>query len=112
MALDAPQKWSKIGKLCQNPPFIISIFPVLVTFTTPITAVVKKYRFLMRKFLNNLENDKVAKLCSAAESDEKLFWKLLKGQRPSCQISAFLVKDKLITDKNLIREMWVNHLKL
>ena len=24
-------------------------------------------------------------------------------------MSAFLVKDKLITNKNLIREMWVNH---
>ena len=49
------------------------------------------------------------KLCNAAESDEKLFRKLLKGQRSSFQMSAFLVKDKLITDKNLIREMWVNH---
>ena len=63
----------------------------------------------MGNFLNNLENDKVTKLCNAAESDEKLFWKLLKGQRSSSQMSAFLVEDKLITDKNLIREMWVNH---
>ena len=63
----------------------------------------------MRNFLNNLENDKVMKLCNAAESDEKLFRKLLKGQRSSFQMSAFLVKDKLITDKNLIREMWINH---
>ena len=58
----------------------------------------------MRNFLNNLENDKVSKLCNAAESDEKLFWKLLKGQRSSSQMSAFLVEDKLITDRNLIRE--------
>ena len=69
----------------------------------------KEYRFLMRNFLNNLRNDKVTKLCNAAESDEKLFWKLLKGQRSSSQMSAFLVEDKLITDKNLTREMWVNH---
>ena len=69
----------------------------------------EQYRLLMRNFLNNLENDKVTKLCNAAESDEKLFWKLLKGQWSSSQMSAFLVKDKLITDKNLIREMWVNH---
>ena len=34
----------------------------------------KEYRLLMRNFLNNLENDKVTKLCSAAESNEKLFW--------------------------------------
>ena len=66
----------------------------------------KEYRLLMRNFLNNLENDKVTKLCNAAESDEKLFWKLLKGQRSSFQMSAFLVEDKLITNKNLIREMW------
>ena len=63
----------------------------------------------MRNFLNNLENDKITKLCNAAESDEKLFWKLLKGQRSTSQMSAVLVKDKLITDKNLIREMWANH---
>ena len=63
----------------------------------------------MRNFLNKLEDDKVTKLCNAAESDEKLFWKLLKGQRSTSQMSAFLVKDKLITDENLIREMWVNH---
>ena len=63
----------------------------------------------MSNFLNSLENDKVTKLCNTAESDEKLFWKLLKGQRFSSQMSAFLVEDKLITDKNLIREMWVNH---
>ena len=37
------------------------------------------------------------------------FGKLLKGQRSSSQMSAFLVEDRLITDKNLIREMWVNH---
>ena len=69
----------------------------------------KEYRLLMRNFLNNLENDKVMKLCNAAESDEKFVWKLLKGQRSFSQMSAFLVKDKLITDKNLIQEMWVNH---
>ena len=39
----------------------------------------KEYRLLLRNFLNNLESDKVKKLCSAAESDEKLFWKVLKG---------------------------------
>ena len=63
----------------------------------------------MRNFLNNLEHDKVTKFYNAAESDEKLFWKLLKGQRSSSQMSAFFVKDKLITDRNLIREKWVDH---
>ena len=59
----------------------------------------EEYRLLMHNFLNNPENDKVKKLCNAAESDEKLFWKLLKGQRSSSQMSAFLVEDKLITVK-------------
>ena len=69
----------------------------------------KEYRLLICNFLNSLENNKVTKLCNAAESCEKLFWKLLKGQWSSSQMSAFLVDDKLITDRNLIREMWVNH---
>ena len=67
----------------------------------------EEYRLLMRNFLNNPENDKVKKLCNAAESNEKLFRKLLKGQRSSSQmsaflVSAFLVEDKLTTDRNLI----------
>ena len=57
----------------------ITIFPVLVTFTTLYHSFRKEYRLLMRNFLNNLENDKVTKLCNPAESDENLFWKLLKG---------------------------------
>ena len=69
----------------------------------------KKYLLLMRNFLNNPENDKVTKLCNAVESDEELLWKLLKGQRSFSQMSAFLAEDKLITDKNLILEMWLNH---
>ena len=69
----------------------------------------KEYRLLFRSFLNNLESDKVKKLCNAAESDEKLFWKLLKGQRSTSQLSRFLVENKLIKDKNLIREMWADH---
>ena len=69
----------------------------------------KEYRLLWRNFLDNLESDKVKKLCNAAESDEKLSWKFLKGQRSTSQMSAFLVENKLITDKNLIREMWADH---
>ena len=62
----------------------------------------KEYRLLLRNFLNNLESDKVKKLCNAAESDEKLFWKLLKGQRSTSQMSAFLVENKLIRELSLI----------
>ena len=63
----------------------------------------------MRSFLNQLESDRVTKLCSAAGSDEKLFWKLLKGQKSSSQMSAFLVNGSLITDINEIRIMWADH---
>ena len=62
----------------------------------------------MSNVLNSLESDKVKKLCNAAESDEKLFWELLKGQRSTSQMSAFLVENKLITDKTLTREMWAD----
>ena len=63
----------------------------------------------MRSFLNQLESDRVTKLCSAADSDEKLFWKLLKRQKSSSQMSAFLVNGSLITDINQIRNMWTDH---
>ena len=74
-------------------------FPSVGDIHNTYRCLHKEYRLLMRSFLKNFENDKVTKLCNAAESDEKLFWKLLKGQRSTCQMSAFLVKDKLITDK-------------
>ena len=63
----------------------------------------------MHSFLNHLESDRVTKLCSAADSDEKLFWKLLKGQKSSSQMSTFLVNGSLITDINQIRNMWADH---
>ena len=69
----------------------------------------KEYRLLLRDFSSNLDSHKVKKLCNAAESDEKLFWKLLKGQRSTSQMSAVPVENKLITDKNLIRGMWADH---
>ena len=47
----------------------------------------KEYRLLLRNFLNSLEFDKVKKLCNAAESDEKLFWKLSTGQWSTSQMS-------------------------
>ena len=59
-------------------------------------------------FLNQLEVQKIDRLCTAAETDEKLFWKLLKGQRNSSQMNAFLVEGKL-SDVDQIREMWANH---
>ena len=64
---------------------------------------------LCTKFVNQLECDRVKKLCNAADSDEKLFWKLLKGQKSSSQMSAFLVNGSLVTDKTAIRNMWADH---
>ena len=68
----------------------------------------KDYRFALRNFLNHLEVDRLKKLCVAAETDEKLFWKLLKGQRSSSQMSAFLVNGAFITEENDIRDMWAD----
>ena len=74
-----------------------------------IARSVRDYRKLLRKFLNKLETDKIKKLCVTVESNEKLFWKLLKGQRSTTQMNAFLIDGKWITDKNDIRDLWANH---
>ena len=69
----------------------------------------REYRKHLRKFLNQIEIDKAAKLCNAAISDERLFWKLLKNQKSSSQMSAFLLDGKMITDRNDIHEMWAEN---
>ena len=56
--------------------------------------------------MNQIEIDKAAELFNAAQSNEKLFWKLLKNRKSSSQMSMFLIDGKMITDKNDIREMW------
>ena len=68
-----------------------------------------EYRSLLRDFLNQLEVKKIDRLCTAAETDEKLFWKLLKGQRNSSQMHAFLVERKLLSNVDQIRDMWANN---
>ena len=45
----------------------------------------------------------------AFETNEKLFWKLVKSQRSSSQMSAFLVYVKMIIDKTDILKMWADH---
>ena len=57
------------------------------------------YRSELRNFLNEKEHDKIKDLCDVSETNEKLFWKLVKSQRSSSQMSAFLVDGKMITDK-------------
>ena len=60
----------------------------------------KAYLSLLHGFLNEIESDRISKLCAATDSDEKLFWKLLKGQHCSSQLSALLVDGKMISDKS------------
>ena len=75
-------------------------FLVMATSMTLTVRFVKSTRHSYVN-LNDVEIDKIKKLCSAADSDENSFWKLLKGQRSSSQMSAFLVDGKLITEKTL-----------
>ena len=63
----------------------------------------------LHELFNQPEVDKIIKLSHAAESNEKLFWKLIKGQRSSSQMTAFLVNDTLLTDRGKIRQMWADH---
>ena len=72
----------------------------------------KDYRLALRNFLNHLEVDRVKKLCAAAETDEKLLWKLLKDQRSSSRMSAFLVNGAFITEESDIRDMWADHFEV
>ena len=65
--------------------------------------------FIDRYFLNEKEHEKIKRLCDASETNEKLFWKLVKSQRSSSQMSAFLVDGKMITDKTDILNMWADH---
>ena len=69
----------------------------------------KEFRQKLRSFLEQCESDKIRKLHNVTNSNEKLFWKLLKGQGSSSQMGACLVNDNLPTDKNLIREIWAEH---
>ena len=68
-----------------------------------------EYRFKLRNFLNQLEAEKITKLCNAAHTNEKLFWRLLKSQRSTSQMRAFLIDGKIITDKKQILDMWADH---
>ena len=67
------------------------------------------YQSELSNFLNEKEREKIICLCDASETNEKLFWKLVKSQCSSSQISAFLVDGKMITDKTDILNMWADH---
>ena len=59
----------------------------------------KDYSSLLHMFLNQLECDRARKLRAVSESDEKLFWKLLKGRKSTTQMRAFLVSVVLLQMK-------------
>ena len=56
-----------------------------------------------------MEVDKSIKLCHATESNENSFWKLIKGQCSSFQMTTFLVNDTLRTDRGKICQMWADN---
>ena len=63
----------------------------------------------LRKFLRDTEVKNIKKLHFAADSNEKEFWKLVKGQRSSSQMSAFQIDGAMCNDKDKIRDMWADH---
>ena len=70
----------------------------------------RDYRKLLSKFLNTLETDKIKRNYVLKPNLMKnCFVKLLKGQRSTTQINAFLIDAKWITDKTYIRKTWANH---
>ena len=69
----------------------------------------KIYRSSLHTSLKQLESDRVHKPCIAVETDDKLLWKLLKGQKSSSQMTPFVVEGKLLTDENDIRNLWADH---
>ena len=72
------------------------IFLITVKFTMSIRLNAENTENT-HKFLNQIEIDKVEKLYNAMQSNEQLFWKLLKNQKPSSQMSAFLVDGTIKT---------------
>ena len=87
-------------------------FPVDGVIHDTYRAKCKVYRQKLRNFLNQREVEKSKMICHAADSDEKLFWTLIKGQRSSSQMSAFFVDGNFLTDKDVIRDMWADHFEV
>ena len=67
------------------------------------------YRNELRKFLRDTEMKNIKKLHFAADSNEKEFWKLVKGQLSFSQMSAFQIDGAMCIDEDKIRDMWADH---
>ena len=63
----------------------------------------------LRKFLGDTKMENIKKIHFAADSNEKEFWKLVKGQRSSSQMSAFQIDGSMCNDKDKIRDMSADH---
>ena len=87
----------------------MSILATMKYTTFTVENITKDYHSHLRCSLKQVLTNKIKELSNAASTDEKLFWKLLKGQLSSSQMSPFLVDGKLITDKKRIREIWAGH---
>ena len=56
------------------------------------------YRNKLRKFLGDTKMENIKKIHFAADSNEKEFWKLVKGQRSSSQVNAFQIDGCMCND--------------
>ena len=60
------------------------------------------YRGELRKFFPDIEMENIKKLHFAADSKEKVFWKLVKSQCSFSQMSAFQIDGAVCSDKDKI----------
>ena len=74
---------------------------------------------ISRLSLNQLEVDKIIRLSHAVESNEKFFWKLIKGQRSPISDDRFLVNDTLSNGQRqfvkcgpIILKLWEPYLSM
>ena len=70
-----------------------------------------EYRTTVMDELKLERQTRISELCNASEVDEKLFWKLVKGNLPCSQFGSFLIDGKFSSCPDEILSMWFNHFK-
>ena len=93
--LSIAQRSDDKKKLCQSPVDVKSArkqckatfefwkkngFPTTGYLHSEYRTKRREYRQSLRTFLNQIESEKIKRLCVVSETDEKLFWKLINGQ--------------------------------
>ena len=63
------------------------------------------YRSLMREHLKIERETRISELCVASDVDEKMFWKLIKGEHCSSQLGSFMTDGRLTNSPQEIIEM-------